>query len=176
MGTLQPLVHLTLLASLWYFTAFLVSATARSTKPTDWSMLFSMRSIMVPCGHGVGTAGDRQRKKRDRRRLRAPKGGGTQPPTHLACLALGLESLFGLLVALLDVLGRLRDMLLHVIQQLALVGTAEGTRSAGTPPAAATGGGGTAPRQVAQPRGAGTHPSPVGIVAPRMAWGGTKRG
>lgn len=39
---------LTLRASLWYLTAFLVSATARSTKPTDWSMLLSMRSIMAP--------------------------------------------------------------------------------------------------------------------------------
>lgn len=47
-GTWGPSVCLTLLASLWYFTAFLVSATARSTNPTDWSMLFSMRSIMAP--------------------------------------------------------------------------------------------------------------------------------
>lgn len=50
------LVPLTLLASLWYLTAFLVSATARSTKPTDWSMLFSMRSIMAPYG------GDKERQ------------------------------------------------------------------------------------------------------------------
>lgn len=49
-GTWGPLICLTLLASLWYFTAFLVSATARSTNPTDWSMLFSMRSIMAPYG------------------------------------------------------------------------------------------------------------------------------
>lgn len=56
-------VHLTLLASLWYFTAFLVSATARSTKPTDWSMLFSMRSIMDPYGvRGAHEDGEGQRE------------------------------------------------------------------------------------------------------------------
>lgn len=40
--------QLTLRASCWYLAAFLVSATALSTKPTDWSMLLSILSIMPP--------------------------------------------------------------------------------------------------------------------------------
>ena len=39
---------LTLRASCWNLAAFLVSATALSTKPTDWSMLPSILSIMPP--------------------------------------------------------------------------------------------------------------------------------
>lgn len=39
---------LTRRASCWNLAAFLVSATARSTKPTDWSMLLSILSIIPP--------------------------------------------------------------------------------------------------------------------------------
>lgn len=42
----QP--SLTRRASCWNLAAFLVSATARSTKPTDWSMLLSILSIIPP--------------------------------------------------------------------------------------------------------------------------------
>lgn len=45
--TTQPQA-LTRRASCWNFAAFLVSATARSTKPTDWSMLLSILSIIPP--------------------------------------------------------------------------------------------------------------------------------
>lgn len=38
----------TLRASAWNLAAFFVSATPRSTKPTDWSMLLSILSIMPP--------------------------------------------------------------------------------------------------------------------------------
>ena len=48
--SVQP-ARLTLRASCWNLAAFLVSATARSTKPTDWSMLLSILSIIPPL-HG----------------------------------------------------------------------------------------------------------------------------
>lgn len=64
---LAPEQALTRRASLWYLTAFLVSATARSTKPTDWSMLFSIRSIMAPFARTEDTMATATGKRESKR-------------------------------------------------------------------------------------------------------------
>lgn len=177
-GTPGSSVRLTLLASLWYFTAFLVSATARSTKPTDWSMLFSMRSIMVPYGAWGRRGGGRERQREtEGGTLRAPRGAGTHPPcapgpgTGVPSWSAGSPA------------PRARPCASRIAPRYPAAhpaGTGRGDRLNPVAQPYGTWHGptarGTAPRHVAQPHGAGTHPSPVHTVAPRIAWGGTERG
>lgn len=82
------LVPLTLLASLWYLTAFLVSATARSTKPTDWSMLFSMRSIMAPYGGNKERQGAQHDSSHCMGHWGCSEGMGRKPSRGFGAMAL----------------------------------------------------------------------------------------